>query len=63
MELTEEQIKKIDDLRVQAMLFDMDIDWETASLVPKTKDETPFWIKKWKEKQYGADYDPYFDNR
>jgi len=41
--------KKINDLKIQAMLFDMDIDWETASLVPKRKVEKT-WLDKWKDK-------------
>lgn len=44
------------DLLIQAMMFDMDIDFETVSIVPKIKDTTPVWVKKWKEKENGKDY-------
>lgn len=50
--------KTVADLQVQSMMFDMVVDWETLTLVPKTKDETPFWIKKWKEKESGSDRQP-----
>lgn len=50
-------VAKWKDLQIQAMLFDMDIDIETWSLVPKRKDVTPIWIKRWREKQDNSDYD------
>lgn len=56
MYLTKKQLKKVHDLMIQAMMFDMDIDWETLSLVEKAKDETQSWIKNWKEKQNASDY-------
>lgn len=61
--ITQDQLPEIkarvDDLKIQAMMFDMDIDWEAASLMPKRKDETPFWVKRWQEKQAGSDYTVY----
>lgn len=48
----------LDDLKIQAMLFNMDIDIETLSLEPKLKDETPVWLKRWKEKESGGDRQP-----
>lgn len=52
----------INELRVQAMVFDMDIDIETMSLVPKTESRTPEWLKKWKEKVHNGDnHDPRFE--
>ena len=53
-------LKKFDDLKVQAMLFDMDIDIEIWELTPKTPkiDDKP-WLTKWLEKQAGSDYAVY----
>lgn len=53
--------KVISNLLVQSMLFDMAIDWETLSLEPKTKDEIPFWQKRYKDKRNNSDFDEYFD--
>jgi hypothetical protein len=47
----------VSDLQVQAMVFDMDIDWETLTLTPKTDYIEPFWITRWKEKEHGSDRD------
>jgi hypothetical protein len=49
------------ELQVQAMIFDMDIDIETWSLVPKSNYREKPWITTWKEKQNGSDFDTYFD--
>lgn len=47
------------DLTIQSIMFDMDIDLETASLVPRQHaEEVPIWIKKWREKEHGADRKP-----
>ena len=46
------------DLSVQAMMFDMDVDIEAVSLVPKRTDNVPIWIKRWREKEKGADRTP-----
>lgn len=62
--LTTDQIKlaaqKYDDLRIQSMMFDMDIDIETWGLVPKVKkvDDKP-WLTKWLNKQAESDYTVY----
>lgn len=60
--LTDEQIEEIStrlaDLKIQAMIFDMDIDIETWSLVPKDKFKHPFWIRRWREQQENSDYTP-----
>lgn len=62
--LTKQEIKQVlrryDDLKVQAMLFDMDIDVETSSLIPKIKhrDSKP-WLTKWLGKQAESDYTDY----
>lgn len=49
----------IDDLKAQAMLFDMDIDWETLELVPPSTYKQPAWITRWKDKE--VDFDTNFD--
>lgn len=54
-------IEKVADLKIQAMMFDMAIDIETWSLVPKRKDTTPAWVKRWEEKRSEADFDERFD--
>lgn len=54
--MTDEEIKAAyADLQVQAMMFGMDIDIETWSLVPKQTYNEPFWLTRWKEKRDGAD--------
>lgn len=53
------ELKIINDLKIQSMLFDMEIDWEALTLVPKVKDTTPIWIKRWQEKQAESDYTVY----
>lgn len=56
--LSPTQMKHIANLRVQAMLFDMEIDWEAGTLIPKQKDETPYWLKKWRSREHEADRHP-----
>lgn len=51
----------MDDLEVQAMVFDMDIDIETWGLQPKSNYKEAFWITRWKEKRNGSDFDERFD--
>ena len=56
--MTDEEIKAAyADLQVQAMMFGMDIDIETWSLIPKETYKEPFWVTRWKEKRDGADSD------
>jgi hypothetical protein len=57
----ENTLKAYADLQVQAILFSMDVDIETWSLVPTNNFEHPVWIKQWKDKQDGADFDTYID--
>ncbi len=63
--MTEQTIKqalrKYDDLSVQAILFDMEIDIETWSLVPKVKEERMQWQINYKERRSEQDFDEYFD--
>lgn len=61
MSLQETVTKKIANLKIQAMMFDMDIDYETLELVPKQKDTTPIWIKIWRDKRDESDFDENFD--
>ena len=54
-------VKKVADLKIQSMMFDMDIDYETLSLVPKIEYREPKWLSSWKEKvaqgdRQNADY-------
>lgn len=49
----------LNELKIQAMMFDMDIDIEIWGLVPKRKDLTPIWIKRWREKFEESDYTVY----
>lgn len=62
LKLTPEQVKtlreKYDDLKIQSMLFDMDIDLETLSLTERVKDSTPTWLRHWNEKRNQSDNDP-----
>ena len=48
-------LKTLADLRIQAMMFDMAVDLETASLVPKTAETAPKWLTRWKEKMADSD--------
>lgn len=58
-ELTPEERKAIADIKVRAMMFDMDIDWETAQLVPKRKEvQDPQWLTNFKNKRDESDNDP-----
>lgn len=63
--LTPDQIDKLAtrlaDLRIQSMLFDMDIDWELLTLCEKTKHSRPDWLTSWKEKIDNGDNQPEFD--
>lgn len=51
----------MDDLEVQAMIFDMDIDIEALRLTPKNEYKEPIWITRWKEKRNDADLNEQFD--
>lgn len=53
--------KKLADLQVQAMIFDMDIDIETWSLTPRQKHQEADWLTQWKEKVANGDNQPEFD--
>ncbi len=57
--LTASDLEVINDLKIQAMMFDLSIDWESLELVPVVKDQTPVWIKKWRNKFEESDYTVY----
>lgn len=50
-------IEILGDLEVQAMIFDMEIDYEALTVTPKVEPQ-PFWITRWKEKQENGDRQP-----
>jgi len=52
---------KLDDLNVQAMLFDMDIDIESWSLTPKDNYKEAPWLTRWKGAEHAKDADNRFD--
>jgi hypothetical protein len=58
--LSDEQKERIRsiaaDLKIQAMMFDLDVDWESLELTPKRTDTQPFWVKNWKDKLNESDY-------
>lgn len=58
--MNDQIIKVRDDLLIQAMMFDMDIDWETLELVEKKKpvESKKPWLDKWLDQQSNADYMP-----
>jgi hypothetical protein len=59
IEITPEIAKAVADLMVQAMMFDMDIDWENGTLTQKRVDAPePFWKKRWMDKIHAADRQP-----
>lgn len=53
--ITETHRKKYADLKIQAMMFSMDIDIETWSLVPKSNYKEAFWITRYQEKLEQSD--------
>lgn len=60
-DITPDAVIILADLKVQAMMFDMDIDIEALSLEPKRSDNTPIWVRRWREKLDQADFDQQFD--
>lgn len=54
-EETAEIRKKLADLRIQAIMFDMDIDLEAFSLKPKKEEERPTWFSRYMERFHYAD--------
>lgn len=48
--------KKLADLQIQAMMFSMDVDFESLTLVPKSTYKEKPWIKRWREKLNNSDY-------
>lgn len=56
--LASQAIAKYADLQIQAIMFDMDIDIETWTLIPKETYREPFWLTGWKEKIEQSDNRP-----
>lgn len=54
-------LKRISDLQVKAMLFDMDVDWEILDLVEKNGVLDAVWLRRWKDKKNQSDFDEYLD--
>lgn len=50
--------KTLADLKIQALIFDMDIDIETLSLMPKSTSVEPAWLTQWKNRFGDGDNDP-----
>lgn len=49
-------------VQLQAIMFDMDIDYETLALVPKKKVvEEPYWLVRFKDQRANADFDTNID--
>lgn len=46
------------DLEIKAAMFDMDVDIEALTLVPKSKYQEPVWITRWREKEANSDRQP-----
>lgn len=59
--LSERDQEYLADLKVQAMLFDLVIDWDTLELVPKQVDETPAWAQRYRDSRGEADFDERID--
>lgn len=53
-------LAKLNDLKVQAIIFDMEIDIETWSLAPKSKKQ-PIWLTRWQEKRDDSDSNELLD--
>lgn len=52
---------KLNELQAQAMLLDMELDYETFDLVAIKRRDDPEWLIRWKDQQDQADFDSYFD--
>lgn len=53
--------KRVADLHIQSMLFDMDIDWELLTLCEKSDSKELQWLTRWKEKVDNGDNQPEFN--
>lgn len=57
--LTPEEINIINDIKIRAMMFDMEVDWETLQLIPKQKKHIEsVWLHNWRAKEYAGDRQP-----
>lgn len=53
-------LAKLNDLKVQAIIFDMAVDVETWSLVAKSKKQ-PIWLTRWQDKRDDSDSNELLD--
>lgn len=54
--LSDEDLKALADIKVRAMMFDMDVDVETLELIPKRQPvQEPQWLKNYKDKREDSD--------
>ena len=53
----DELLSRVADLQIQAMMFDMDIDYETLSLTERIKYNQPIWLQRYKTKLDESDID------
>lgn len=54
-------LKKYEELINQAAMFGMELDVESLKLEVPKKDETPVWLKRWRDKMREADINNYYD--
>lgn len=60
--MDEEVIKAVADIQIQAIMFSMEIDWETLTLIEKIKVEPePQWLISWKAKREESDFNELMD--
>lgn len=52
---------RLNDLRVQAMILDMEVDLETFELVERSDYVKPKWIERYELKRDDSDFNEYFD--
>lgn len=53
--------KVVEELQAQAKMFDMEVDWELLTLVPKSTYQDKVWIVNWKNKRDQSDFDESMD--
>lgn len=59
--LTKEAQARLNDLKVQAIMFDLEVDIEALTLVAKSTHKDAVWITRYKDKRAESDFDEYFD--
>lgn len=61
MLLSEQDRAFLDELQVQAMLFDLEIDWDSLTLEPARPSTVPAWAQKYRDLRGQADFDERMD--